>query len=143
MKLLVFSLSIFLIAAACGHRFLSDPNANVILTSQYENGPITIHWSNNSKPQIDCKEKSEIKCATELYKEALALMISGEKLAEKKLYLSASLDYMLALTRLTEAEIRTNRIKNWKVEEIKLRQKIKKQINFCKIKINSLHRRHR
>jgi len=143
MKLLVFSLSIFLIAAACGPQFLSDPNANVILTSQYEDGPITIHWSNNSKPQIDCKEKSEIKCAAALYKDALALMISGEKLAENKLYLSASLDYMLALTRLTEAEIRTNRIKNWKVEEIKFRQKIKKQINFCKIKINSFRGRYR
>ena len=139
MKKIIFILSTFFLISGCGPQYVADPNANVLVTSQYEDGPVVIHLSPNSKPQADCKNKSEIQCAEILYTLAEDYMVSAESLATKKLYLSASLEYMLALTHFTEAEIRINRIKKWSATEAKLRQRVKYQIKICKIKINSYH----
>ena len=62
-----------------------------------------------------------------------------KKLASKKLYLSASLEYMQAMTRLSEAEIRIKRIdeyNQWKIiKDFNLEKKIKKRIKACEKQI--------
>ena len=102
---------------ACGPQFVKDPNATVFVTSQYEDGfgNIEIKWvypwlnPKLCKPQADCKNKDDLSCSIILYNDSLKFMKEGDKLALKKLYLSASVEYLQARSRLYEAEIRLNR----------------------------------
>ena len=56
-------------------------------------------------------------------------------LTNKKLYLSATLEYIQAMTRLSEAAIRIKRIdeyNQWKIiKDFNLEKKIKKRIKAC------------
>ena len=138
-KLFILSL---LISYSCGPQYVQDPNARVFVTVQYENGPERTISPENSKPQLDCRKKTEAECAIALYKVSQKFIQEGKKLASKKLYLSASLEYMQALTRLSEAEIRIKRIdgydkyNQWKmIKDFKLEQKLKKRIKLCERQI--------
>jgi hypothetical protein len=138
---------------ACGPQYIDDPNARVLVTSQYEDEPPRIIYpdlnSNDCKPQLDCTGKSGADCAAALYNASEVFMKEGEKLELKKLYLSATVEYMQALTRLTEAEIRLDKAKtdnyeDWKVAVVLgLEKKIKERIKICQQKMRLLKwRRH-
>ena len=126
---------ILFLLIGCGPQYIQDPNANVLVTYQYENGPVNIVFPENPKPQLDCSKKTEAECAIALYKASTKFIQEGKKLASKKLYLSASLEYIQAMTRLSEAEIRIKRIdkyNQWKtIKDFNLEQKLKKRIELC------------
>ena len=138
MNYLKLPLIIFFIS--CGPQYVQDPNASVFVTSKYEDEPEKIISNyNGCKPQLDCTNKSEIECAAALYKDSHKFMDEGEDLTEKKLYISAKLEYMQALSRLIEAEIRVDRAKISNFDSykkaIKLEKNIKKYIDFCQKKL--------
>ena len=144
---------IMIMLVSCGPQYVEDPNAHVLVTSQYEDEPPKIIYpdfnNKNCKPQLDCVGKSGANCAAALYNASEAFMKEGAKLELKKLYLSATVVYMQALTRLTEAEIRLSRAKtdnyeDWKVAVVLgLEKKIKERIKICQQKMRLLKwRRH-
>jgi len=102
---------------ACGPQYVQDPNATVFVTSEYDDGfgNKEIKWiypfqePETCKPQADCKNKDDLSCSVILYDDSLKYMKEGDKLAAQNLYLSASIEYLQALSRLYEAEIRLNR----------------------------------
>tara|TARA_R100000008_G_C3541517_1_gene145030 strand:+ start:501 stop:932 length:432 start_codon:yes stop_codon:yes gene_type:complete len=132
-------LFILFLLISCGPQYAKDPNAHTVVTVSYEGGPERIVLPENCKPQLDCSKKTEAECAIALYKASESFIKEGEKLADKKLYLSASIEYMQAMTRLSEAEIRIKRIdefKQWKiVKDFKLEEKLKKRIKVCEKQI--------
>ncbi|QDP51436.1 MAG: hypothetical protein GOVbin630_134 [Prokaryotic dsDNA virus sp.] len=134
--------SLFL-GASCGPQYAPDPNARVLVISQYENEPIVIHLPSNSPPQANCVDKTEVACARILFWDADKFILTAENLIKQKLYLSASLEYLQALTRLTEAHIRIKRLEKWTVEEVTLKRLVYKKIKLCKMKINLLHSQRR
>ena len=132
-----YSFVLFFLIVSCGPKYVKDPNAKVLVTSQYENGPVKIILHDDCSPQLDCKDKSEAECAVALYHDSDNFIKEGQKLIEKKLYLSASLEFMQALTRLSEAEIRLKRAKLDNFQDYKmvmrfgLEKKIKERIKTC------------
>ena len=124
---------------SCGPQYVQDPNAYVIVTSQYENEPPKVTSPENSKSQLDCSKKTEAECAVALYKASTKFIQEGKRLAAKKLYLSASLEYIQAMTRLSEAAIRIKRIdeyNQWKIiKDFNLEKKLKKRIKACERQI--------
>jgi len=110
MKNLFFLISTILIFS-CGPQHIQDPNANVLVTWQYEDGPERIVLQNDCKPQLDCTSKSEAECAIALYYDSDRFVKKGEKLITKKLHLSARVEFIQAMCRLVEAEIRLKRAK--------------------------------
>ena len=102
---------------ACGPQYVQDPNATVFVTSEYDDGfgNKEIKWiypyldPSLCKPQADCKNKDDLSCAVILYNDSLKYMKEGDKFASQNFYLSASIEYLQALSRLYEAEIRLNR----------------------------------
>tara|TARA_R110000824_G_scaffold41357_7_gene123106 strand:+ start:162 stop:599 length:438 start_codon:yes stop_codon:yes gene_type:complete len=132
---------LLLFVLSCGAQYVQDPNAFVLVTSKYENEKerIIIPNENDCRPQLDCNNKTEAECIISLYGASGKCIEEGEILANKELYLSASLEYGLALTRLSEAEIRLKRIEDfdqWKVvTDLGLEQKIKERVKLCERKI--------
>tara|TARA_Y100000310_G_scaffold117882_1_gene116626 strand:+ start:314 stop:760 length:447 start_codon:yes stop_codon:yes gene_type:complete len=102
---------------ACGPQYIQDPNATVFVTSEYDDGfgNLEINWIYPfqdpalCKPQADCRNKDDLSCSVILYDDAYKYMKEGDKLASQHFYLSASIEYLQALSRLYEAEIRLNR----------------------------------
>ncbi len=131
---------------SCGPQYARDPNAHVLVTSKYENEPERIIWprGKDCKPQLDCRNKSEAECAVALYYDSDKFIAEGKELTRKKLFLSATVEYMQALTRLSEAEIRLERAKTNNFEDYKvimqfnLKEKIEEKIKFCKKSIANL-----
>jgi len=115
MKLLFFLINIILILTivSCGSQYVQDPNANVLVTYQYENEPPKIVFLPNSdcKPKINCNNKQGSECAVILYKKSESFIEEGSALKNKKLYLSAQLSYMQAMCRLAIAKIINKRKK--------------------------------
>ena len=141
MKKILLLLGTLLIA--CGPQYVRDPNTSVLVTSQYEDGPVKIILSENCNPQIDCSKKSEAECAVALYHDSDKFIEEGKNLIDKKLYVSAKIEFMQAMTRLAEAEIRLNRAKttNYQdyqiVTQFNLDKKIKGKIQLCERLIRS------
>lgn len=129
---------------SCGPQHVHDPNANVLVTWQYEDGPETIVLQDNYKSQLDCTGKSEADCAAGLYNASETFIKEGQRLEEKEFYISATVEYLQAMTRLSEAEIRLNKAKtdsyeDWRIAVIfGLEEKIKKRIKYCQSRINSI-----
>ena len=125
----------------CGPQYAKDPNAHVLVTWQYEDGPENIVLPDDCKPQLDCTDKSEAECSVALYHDSDKFIKQGDELIEKKLYLSASLEFMQALTRLSEAKIRLERAKlaNFQdyqiVTNFGLEEKIDSKIKLCESRI--------
>jgi hypothetical protein len=123
--------------ASCAAHHPQDPNANILVTYSYEDGPEQIVLRDDCKPQIDCGNKSNIECTVALYNDAEKLIREGKKLAYKKLYLSAATEYLQASCRLTEARIRISNEKNKDsqdyivVKNLGLETKIKEKIKMC------------
>ena len=140
MKWLILVLSILFIA--CGPQFVQDPNATVFVTSQYEDGfgNVEVTWvypwldPKLCKPQADCKNKDDLSCSIILYDDSLKFMKEGDKLAREGLYLSASVEYLQARSRLYEAEIRLNRSNHTNTGFM---EKVQKRILKCEKKYSS------
>ena len=130
-------LPIMAVFLGCGPQYARDPNASVLVTSQYEDEPVRIILSDNCNPQLDCSKKSEAECAVALYYDSDKFIKEGKKLLDKKLYISAKVEFMQAMTRLAEAEIRLKRAKtaNYQdyqiVTQLNLDKKIKGKIQMC------------
>ena len=132
---------ILFLLCGCGPQYVQDPNARTVVTVQYENGPekIVSPRGDECQPQLDCSSKNEAECAIALYNASEVFIKEGEGLAAKELYLSASVEYMQAMTRLSEAEIRIKRIEDfseWKiVDDFQLKQKLAERIKLCQQQI--------
>ena len=132
---------ILLLLIGCGPQWAKDPNAHVLVTSQYEDGPERIISNPDCNPQIDCTGKSDAQCAIALYEESGEFMEKGKAHASRELYLSASSEYMHAMCRLVEAEIRLRRAKLDNFEDYKtvmdfnLEEKVKARIKLCESNI--------
>jgi len=132
---------------ACGPQFIQDPNATVFVTSEYDDGfgNKEVKWispyldSSLCKPQADCKNKDDLSCAVILYNDSLKYMKEGDKLASQNFYLSASIEYLQALSRLYEAEIRLKRANHNKTG---FYEKVQKRILICE-KIHDNYRQSR
>ena len=106
-----------IISIACGPQYVQDPNATVFVSSEYDDGfgNLEIKWVypfqelHLCNPQADCKDKDDLSCSIVLYDDSHKYMIEGDKLFDQHLYISASIEYLQALSRLYEAEIRLNR----------------------------------
>jgi len=102
---------------ACGPQYVQDPNATVFVSSEYDVGcgNLESKWMypclgfSAGKPLADDKNKDDLSCAVILYNDSLKYMKEGDKFASQNFYLSASIEYLQALSRLYEAEIRLNR----------------------------------
>ena len=121
---------------ACGPQYVQNPNAKVFVTSEYDDGfgNLEVKWiypfqePEQCKPQADCKDKDDLSCSIILYDDSLKYIKEGDKLASKKLYLSAAIEYLQALSRLYEAEIRLDRAEHLKTGFSK---KVQKRILKC------------
>ena len=128
----------------CGPQYLDDPNSYVLVTSQYEDEPVEIVRTSKCKPMVDCTNKTKAECAIAHYHDAQQYIYKGEEMASKRLYMSASLEYILALCRLEAAKILSNEAKLSNFKEYKrvisanLEEKIKEKIALCDRKISSL-----
>ena len=124
------------LSIACGPQYAQDPNATVFVSSEYDDGfgNLEIKWiypflePEKCKSQVNCKNKDNLSCSIILYDDAFKYMKEGDKLAFQGLYLSASIEYMQALSRLYEAEIRLNRAQHAKTGFLK---KVQKRILKC------------
>ena len=132
---------ILLLLCGCGPQYIDDPNARTVVTVQYEDGPMRVvsPKGEECRSQLDCSNKNEAECAIALYNASEAFIKEGEGLAAKELYLSSSVEYMQAMTRLSEAEIRIKRIEDfseWKiVDDFQLKQKLAERIKLCQQQI--------
>jgi hypothetical protein len=135
----LLSLTIFL--CSCAPQYAQDPNAYVLVTSQYEDEPERIVISRSKKSQYNCGKVTGARCALALYDNALTFITEAEGLVKKKLYMSARLSYMQALTRLTEAKIRLDRSKTVSYKDYKIavtdgfEDKVKNTIKLCERQI--------
>ena len=139
---LKYLITLMMFAVSCGPQYAKDPNANVLVTWQYEDGPVNINLPQNCEPQLDCTGMAESECAIALYYDSNKFIQQGQELIKKELYMSASIEFMQALTRLSESEIRAERSKTLdyenykKVTEFDLEKKVKEKIKFCEKMIN-------
>ena len=136
-------ISLTLFFCSCAPQYAQDPNANILVTSQYENEPPKIVFLPNSscKSKIHCNNKKGADCAAALYNKSEPFIKEGKKLANKTLYLSAQLEYLQAMCRLSIAEItlqrsKTENYEDWQVAIILgLEKKIKERIKLCERQI--------
>ena len=118
---------------------LDDPNALVVVTSQYEGSAekIILPSTENCSPSYDCADKKGANCATALYNNALDYIESAIKLERKEMYLAARVEFLMATCRLIRAQSVLNDAKltnynDWKVAHILgLDDKIKNKMKFC------------
>ena len=143
MAIKIIILILTCIFLSCGPQYVKDPNANVLVTSQYEDEPVKIIFLNSDscKRQIDCTNKSKSGCAVALYNDSKRIIKEAEKLENKELYLSAKIEYMIAMCRLIEAEIlisqaKTDNYDDWViVTTIGLEKIVKSKIKLCEKKL--------
>lgn len=134
------------ILLACGPQYALNPNANVIVVSQYEDElpKIVLSPNSNCNRKIKCNDKKGANCAAFLYHQSESFIQEGKKLITKKLYLSAQLEYMQALCYLSIGEIvlkksKTESYEDWEIAvTLGLEKKIKERIELCEKQIRLL-----
>jgi len=142
MKTLLFTSILLFFCTSCAPYYPPDPNASTIVTVQYENEPPRVILNSECRSQYDCGKKTGANCAAALYNESLKFLNEADGLADKKLYLSATLSTMQAMTRLSEAEItlkkaKTDNFEDWKVAVVMgLEKKIEEKLKLCQRKID-------
>jgi len=142
----IISITAFLLLS-CGHKYVTDPNANTLITSQYEDEPPKIIFLKNEpcKRQLNCDNKSKGECAAALYNDSRGIIKKAKELENKKLYLSAKVEYMIAMCRLVEAEILISQVKTEDYEDfvavttLGLEKAVKNKINLCERRIHVLN----
>lgn len=141
MKKLIFTIILF--SLSCAHQPTLDPNAVVCRSASYEQGPVKFLGCNR-KAADTCKEKTGAECSVVLYNSAQNHILEASSLADRKLYLSATLAYMQALSKLTQANIilgeaKLDNFTDWQVAvAMGLEVKIKKGIDVCERRIRRL-----
>ena len=146
LKWIITLLSILLLA--CGPQYVQDPNATVFVTSEYEDGfgNVEVKWIHPFqdpalyKPQADCKDKDDLSCSIVLYDDSLKYMKEGNKLAGQNLHLSACIEYLQALSRLYEAEIRLDRSQH---AGTGFMAKVQKRILTCEKTLRTYEMKHK
>ena len=139
----IVSMTLLFLFISCHAEYVQDPNATVFVTSQYED---EITWiypflePELCKPQVDCKNKDDLSCSVLLYDSSNNFIKEGEKLAHEKLYLSAAIEYLQALSRLYEAEIRINRSQH---DKSGLMKKVQQRISACEKKLRLYEKKHK
>jgi len=135
-----FILIFFLLS--CGPQCIPDPNSSVLVTSQYEDEPPRIIFvDGDCNQKIHCNGKKGAECATVIYQKSQKFIKEAKELEEKKLYLSAQLEYMQAMCWLSVAQItlskaKTENYQDWQVAvTFGLEEKIKNTIKTCERKI--------
>lgn len=137
-------LGVLMFFNGCTAHHPTDPNANTIVTYQYQNGPVNIVLQDKHKSQIDCSDKTLATCAIALYIDSEKYINKGKNLTSKKLYLSATVEYLQALTRLSVAKIKAKeaKLKNYgefkQVIEYNLEHKIDTRSKYCNSQIERL-----
>jgi hypothetical protein len=131
------------LCVSCGPKYVQDPNAYVLVTSQYENERERI-VSSECKPKFDCCEKEKgANCAALLYNRSGSYIIQGTNLAGKNLFTAAVIEYMKASALLKKARIiliasKTENFEDWKIAVmLGLENKIEERIKLCDQKISS------
>lgn len=132
--------------SGCRFYYPDDPNARTIVTSKYldEEPKIIMPPGAPCTKQIDCSDKTKAECSVALYNDAIKIMEEGLRLEDKKMYVSAKLEYMIALCRLSAAEIlykqaNTETFEDFKlIQTFKLEKKIEIKIKKCESKILTL-----
>ena len=146
MKTIILFYLTLLFVSACGPQYVQNPNANVIVISQYEDESPKIVLSPNSDCNLKtiCDTKTGANCAAFLYRQSESFIQEGKKLITKKLYLSAQLEYMQALSHLSIGEIvlkksKTESYEDWEIAvTLGLEKKIKERIELCEKQIRLL-----
>ena len=129
-----------LLLISCAPHYPHDPNSQVAVVVQYENEAPRLVIRDDCPPNPLCKNKVGAECASALYNQALKLIAEGRELEDKKLYLTARVNYLQALGELYQAEIwlkeaKTTNYEDWKVAVLMgLESKIQERIKFCKRK---------
>ena len=137
-------LIICLMLSACGPQYAEDPNARILVTSRYENGPEKIVRTSNCKPMVDCTTKTHAECAVAHYHASFQFIRDGEEFIGKELYVSARIEFMQAICRLEAAKIlleeaKLNNFQEYRVvTQFGLQQKINEKITLCDRKLNFL-----
>ena len=140
MKKLIIVLLLF----GCGPQYVDDPNAYVLVTSQYEDGPVEIVGTSKCKPMVDCTNKTKSECAIAHYNASDQFIQDGEKHIERELYLSAQVEFLQALCRLEAAKIlldeaKLNNFQDYQVvTQFGLKEKIEEKIKLCDRRMNFL-----
>lgn len=135
LKIKFITVFLWLTVMACATQFIPDPNANTVVTVQYDDEPERIVVPEEGcKPQLDCTGKTEEQCAIALFEDSQKYIDEGEKMVQKKFYLTASVEYMQAMSRLIEAEIRLKRVN----PRHPLQDDIRKRINHCRVKVKKI-----
>ena len=136
------TLSIFFLMC-CGPQYLPDPNASVMVTSQYEDEPpkIILIDGQECNQKIHCDGKEGAECAVIIYNKSKTFTEEAKKLEKKELYLSAQLEYMQAMCWLSVAKIilaksKLENFDDWQVAvTLGLEKKIENKIKACQRKI--------
>ena len=141
----VCTVSCLIFILSCGPGYVQDPNAYVMVTSQYENeDPRIILSEKNCRPQVDCNAKTKAECVIAFYVDSQRLTDNAKALIKKRFFLSARVELMQALCRLYTIEInlksiKTDNFKNYKaVMKFNLEEKTKKQIKICDRLLHSI-----
>ena len=130
--------------SACAPHFPIDPNANTVVTYQYDGGPVNIVFQDEHRSPIDCSKKTVAQCAIALYIDSESYIDTAKTLVSKKLYMSATLEYLQALTRLSLAKIKATKAKLNNYAEYQhivrydLENKIKVRHKYCSSQIERL-----
>ena len=134
LKIKLIAVSLWMTVVACATQFMPDPNANTVLTVQYEDEAPRIVLRDDCKAQLDCAGKTEEQCAIALFEDSQKYIDEGEKMEQKKFYLTATVEYMQAMSRLIEAEIRLKRVNPLHP----LQDDIRRRMNHCRIKVKKI-----
>jgi len=126
--------------------YLDDPNALVIVTSQYEGSAEKLILPSTKKcsPPFNCAENKGANCAAALYNDALDHISEGRDLELKGMYMAARVEYLMAECRLIEAQSVLKKAKltnyiDFKIAaSLRLDIKIKQKIEYCQRKSLSL-----
>lgn len=126
--------------------YLDDPNALVIVTSQYEGSAEKLILPSTKKcsPPFNCAENKGANCAAALYNDALDHISEGRDLELKGMYMAARVEYLMAECRLIEAQSVLKKAKLTNYIDFKiatsmgLESKIKRKIQYCQRQSMSL-----
>ena len=118
---------------------LDDPNALVIVTSQYEGSAekLILPPTNKCSPPFDCAEQKGANCAAALFHDALKHIKLADELQLKDMPMAARVEYLMAECRLTEAQsvLKESKLTNYIDFKIAtsmgLEVKIKRKIQYC------------
>ena len=104
-----------LLGCSSNSSHLDDPNAQVVVTSQYEGSAekLILPSTTNCSPPFNCASKKLVgaNCAAALYNNAKEYMEEGITLELKGMYLAARVQYLMAECRLKKAQIVLNEAK--------------------------------